>query len=201
MELQQINGGAISVNEAVFGADFNESLVHQVITAYMAAGRSGTKAQKNRAAVSGGGRKPWKQKGTGRARAGTIRSPLWRSGGVTFAAQPRSYVQKINKKMYRAAMRSIFAELVRQERLLVVESFELAEPKTKLMIAKLAELGVSNVLIVTAEVDENLWLASRNLYRVEVSDVAAADPVSLIGHDKVVITADALKQIDDRLAA
>lgn len=201
MELQQINGGTVEVNEAIFGADFNEALVHQVVTAYMAAARSGTKAQKNRAAVSGGGRKPWKQKGTGRARAGTIRSPLWRSGGVTFAAQPRSYVQKINKKMYRAAMRSIWAELVRQERLVVVDSFELPEPKTKAMIAKLAELNVSNVLIVTAEVNENLWLASRNLYRVEVTDVAAADPVSLIGHDKIVVTADALKQIEDRLAA
>lgn len=201
MELQQVNGGNITVNEAVFGAEFNESLVHQVVTAYMAAGRAGTKAQKNRSAVSGGGRKPWKQKGTGRARAGTIRSPLWRSGGVTFAAQPRSYAQKINKKMYRAAMRSIFAELVRQERLLVVESFDLAEPKTKGMVAKLAEVGADNALIVTAEVNENLWLASRNLYKIEVADVAAVDPVSLVGHDKVVITADALKQIEDRLAA
>lgn len=201
MELQQVNGNSIAVNEAVFGAEFNETLVHQVVTAYMAAGRSGTKAQKNRSAVSGGGRKPWKQKGTGRARAGTIRSPLWRSGGVTFAAQPRSYAQKINKKMYRAAMRSIFAELVRQERLMVVESFDLAEPKTKGMVAKLAEVGADNALIVTAEVNENLWLASRNLYKVDVTDVAALDPVSLVGHDKIVVTADALKQIEDRLAA
>jgi len=201
MELQQVNGNSIAVNEAVFGAEFNETLVHQVVTAYMAAGRSGTKAQKNRSAVSGGGRKPWKQKGTGRARAGTIRSPLWRSGGVTFAAQPRSYAQKINKKMYRAAMRSIFAELVRQERLMVVESFDLAEPKTKSMVAKLAEVGADNALIVTAEVNENLWLASHNLYKVDVTDVAALDPVSLVGHDKIVVTADALKQIEDRLAA
>lgn len=201
MELQQVNGGSISVNEAVFAADFNEALVHQVVTAYMAAGRAGTKAQKNRAAVSGGGRKPWKQKGTGRARAGTIRSPLWRSGGVTFAAQPRSYAQKVNRKMYRAAMRSIFAELVRQERLVVVDSFELAEPKTKLMIAKMADLGVSNALIVTTDVVENLYLASRNLYRVDVVDVAALNPVDLVGHDKIVITADALKQVDERLAA
>ena len=201
MELQQVNGNSIAVNEAVFGAEFNETLVHQVVTAYMAAGRSGTKAQKNRSAVSGGGRKPWKQKGTGRARAGTIRSPLWRSGGVTFAAQPRSYAQKINKKMYRAAMRSIFAELVRQERLMVVESFDLAEPKTKGMVAKFAEVGADNALIVTAEVNENLWLASRNLYKVDVTDVAALDPVSLVVHDKIVVTADALKQIEDRLAA
>lgn len=201
MELQQVNGGSIAVNEAIFGAEFNETLVHQVVTAYMAAGRAGTKAQKNRSAVSGGGRKPWKQKGTGRARAGTIRSPLWRSGGVTFAAQPRSYAQKVNKKMYRTAMRSIFAELVRQERLVVVESFDLAEPKTKAMVAKLAEVGVDNALIVTAEVNENLWLASRNLYKVNVADVAAVDPVSLVGHDKVVVTAEALKQIEDRLAA
>lgn len=201
MELQQVNGGSIAVNEAIFGAEFNETLVHQVVTAYMAAGRAGTKAQKNRSAVSGGGRKPWKQKGTGRARAGTIRSPLWRSGGVTFAAQPRSYAQKVNKKMYRTAMRSIFAELVRQERLVVVESFDLAEPKTKAMVAKLAEVGVDNALIVTAEVNENLWLASRNLYKVNVADVAAVDPVSLVGHDKVVVTTEALKQIEDRLAA
>lgn len=201
MELQQVNGGSVSVNEVVFAAEFNEALVHQVVTAYMAAGRAGTKAQKNRAAVSGGGRKPWKQKGTGRARAGTIRSPLWRSGGVTFAAQPRSFAQKVNRKMYRAAMRSIFAELVRQERLVVVDSFELAEPKTKLMIAKMADLGVTNALIVTADVVENLYLASRNLYRVDVVDVAALNPVDLVGHDKIVITAEALKQVDERLAA
>lgn len=201
MELQQVNGGKVSVNDVVFAADFNETLVHQVVTAYMAAGRAGTKAQKNRAAVSGGGRKPWKQKGTGRARAGTIRSPLWRSGGVTFAAQPRSYAQKVNRKMYRAAMRSIFAELVRQERLVVVDSFELAEPKTKLMVAKMADLGVTNALIVTADVVENLYLASRNLYRVDVVDVAALNPVDLVGHDKIVITAEALKQVDERLAA
>lgn len=201
MELQQVNGGKVSVDDAVFAAEFNETLVHQVVTAYMAAGRAGTKAQKNRAAVSGGGRKPWKQKGTGRARAGTIRSPLWRSGGVTFAAQPRSYAQKVNRKMYRAAMRSIFAELVRQERLVVVDSFELAEPKTKLMVAKMADLGVTNALIVTADVVENLYLASRNLYRVDVVDVAALNPVDLVGHDKIVITAEALKQVDERLAA
>jgi len=201
MELQQVNGGKVSVNDVVFAAEFNETLVHQVVTAYMAAGRAGTKAQKNRSAVSGGGRKPWKQKGTGRARAGTIRSPLWRSGGVTFAAQPRSYAQKVNKKMYRAAMRSIFAELVRQERLVVVDSFELAEPKTKLMVAKMAELGATNALIVTAEVNESLYLASRNLYRVDVADVAALNPVDLVGHDKIVITAEALKQVDERLAA
>lgn len=201
MELQQVNGGKVSVDDAVFAAEFNETLVHQVVTAYMAAGRAGTKAQKNRSAVSGGGRKPWKQKGTGRARAGTIRSPLWRSGGVTFAAQPRSYAQKVNRKMYRAAMRSIFAELVRQERLVVVDSFELAEPKTKLMVAKMADLGVTNALIVTADVVENLYLASRNLYRVDVVDVAALNPVDLVGHDKIVITAEALKQVDERLAA
>lgn len=201
MELQQVNGGKVSVNDVVFAAEFNETLVHQVVTAYMAAGRAGTKAQKNRSAVSGGGRKPWKQKGTGRARAGTIRSPLWRSGGVTFAAQPRSYAQKVNKKMYRAAMRSIFAELVRQERLVVVDSFELAEPKTKLMVAKMAELGATSALIVTAEVNESLYLASRNLYRVDVADVAALNPVDLVGHDKIVITAEALKQVDERLAA
>lgn len=192
--------GSVEVSELIFGKEFNESLVHQVVTAYMAGGRQGSKAQKNRSAVSGGGAKPFRQKGTGRARAGTIRSPLWRSGGVTFAASPRDYSQKVNKKMYRAAMRCIFSELVRQDRLVVVEGFQMEAPKTKQFIAKMKELELSNALLITEEVEVNLYLAARNVPHVDVRDVAAIDPVSLVGFDKVVVTSAALNKINEVLA-
>ena len=188
------------VSEDTFARDFNETLVHQVVVAYMAAGRQGTKAQKTRAEVRGGGRKPWKQKGSGRARAGTIRSPLWRGGGRVFAAVPRNYEQKVNRKMYRAAMQCILSELVRQDRLLIVEDFTIAQPKTQDLCKKLASLNLSNVLILTETVDPALYLSSRNLYRVDVVDVEAVDPVSLISHDKVVATAGALKRLEGALA-
>lgn len=200
MDLNTQGGGSLQVADAVFGVDFNETLIHQVVTAFMAAARSGTKAQKNRAAVSGGGRKPFRQKGTGQARQGTIRSPIMRSGGVTFAAQPRDYSQKVNKKMYRAAMRSIFSELVRSERLIVVDEIALSAPKTKELVAKLEELAVSDALVVTKELDDNLSLASRNLYHVGVCTDRELDPVSLIGYQKVVITTEALKAVEERLA-
>ena len=193
------SGKEISVSDAAFAKDFNESLVHQVVTAYMAASRQGTKAQKTRSEVSGGGKKPWRQKGTGRARAGTIRSPIWRSGGVAFAAKPRDYAQKVNRKMYRAAMRSIFSELVRQERLVVVEDLSVEAPKTKLFNAKLKDLGVSNALIVAESVEENLHLASRNIPHVDVRDVAGLDPVSLVAFENVVVTVPALKKIEEML--
>lgn len=193
------SGKGISVSDAAFAKDFNESLVHQVVTAYMAAGRQGTKAQKTRSEVSGGGKKPWRQKGTGRARAGTIRSPIWRSGGVTFAAKPRGYEQKVNRKMYRAAMCSIFSELVRQERLVVVDDFAVDAPKTKAFTAKLADLGVSNALILTESLEQNLHLASRNVPHVDVRDVAGLDPVSLVAFEKVVLTVPALKKIEEML--
>ncbi|MCW9028152.1 MAG: 50S ribosomal protein L4 [Kangiella sp.] len=199
MELSLTSGGAIKVSEVAFGREFNESLVHQVVVAYLAAARAGTRAQKNRSAVSGGGKKPWRQKGTGRARAGTIRSPLWRKGGVTFAAQPQDYTQKVNRKMYRGAIQSILSELVRQERLIVVEDFSVAAPKTKELAAKLKELDVKEALIVTDSVDENLFLASRNLYKVDVRDVNALDPVSLIGFDKVIMTVPAIKKVEEML--
>ncbi|WP_199610945.1 50S ribosomal protein L4 [Flocculibacter collagenilyticus] len=192
--------GALEVSEATFGQEFNEALVHQVVTAFAAGARQGSRAQKTRSEVSGGGKKPWRQKGTGRARAGTIRSPIWRSGGVTFAAKPQDHSQKVNKKMYRGAIKSIISELVRQERLIVVEKFAVEGPKTKELVAKLKELELKDVLIVTAEVDENLFLSARNLYKVDVRDVAGIDPVSLIGFDKVLMTADAVKQLEEQLA-
>ena len=191
--------GTVAVSEVAFGREFNQDLVHQAVVAYMAGARQGTKAQKNRAAVSGGGKKPWRQKGTGRARAGTIRSPLWRSGGVTFAAEPRDHSVKLNKKMYRAAMRCILSELARQERLVVVESFDVEAPKTKQLVTKLAQYDLSNALIVTEEVNENLYLAARNLHKIDVRDVQGIDPVSLIRFDKVVVTVSALKKIDEVL--
>ena len=191
--------GTVSVSDAAFAREYNEELVHQVVTAYMAGARQGTRAQKNRADVRGGGKKPWRQKGTGRARAGTIRSPIWRSGGVTFAAQPQDHSQKVNRKMYRAAMQSIMSELARQDRLVVVESMDLAEPKTKLLVKQLGEFGIDNVLIVSAEVNENLYLASRNLHKVDVRDVEGIDPVSLIGHEKVLVTVDAVKKFEEML--
>ena len=191
--------GTVSVSDVAFGKEFNQDLVHQAVVAYMAGGRQGTKAQKTRAEVSGGGKKPFRQKGSGRARAGTIRSPIWRSGGVTFAAKPRSFDQKLNKKMYRAALRCILSELSRQERLVVVESFDIDAPKTKSLIAKLNEYNLTDVLIVGQEVSENLYLASRNLHKVDVRDVEAVDPVSLIRFEKVVITVAALKQLEEAL--
>lgn len=200
MELQVANGGSIAVNEVVFAREFNEGLVHQAVVAYLAGGRSGTKAQKNRSDVSGGGAKPFKQKGSGRARAGSTRSPLWRSGGTTFAARPRSFEQKLNKKMYRAAMRSIFSELVRQERLVVVEGFDIAEPKTKLMLAKLKEYGSSDTLLVSDIDDVNVLLSSRNIPYCEVATVSALNPVSLVGHEKVVVTTAAIEKIQEWLA-
>jgi len=189
----------ISVSDVLFAKDFNESLVHQVVTAYMAGGRQGTRAQKTRSEVSGGGKKPWRQKGTGRARAGTIRSPIWRTGGVTFAAKPQNYEQKVNRKMYRAAMRSIFSELVRQERLVVVEDLAVETPKTKAFSAKLQGMGVSSALILSETVEQNLHLASRNIPNVDVRDVAGLDPVSLVAYEKVVVTVPALKKIEEML--
>jgi large subunit ribosomal protein L4 len=193
-------GSSMDVADAVFGQEFNETLVHQVVVAYMAAGRAGTHGQKNRSAVRGGGTKPWRQKGTGRARAGTIRSPLWRGGGKTFAATTRDYSQKVNKKAYRAAIRAILSELVRQDRLVVVESFSVQAPKTKELTAKLKEMGIERALIVHDEPDENLFLAARNLPHVDVEDTSIVDPVSLIGFDKVLITAAALRQFEEKLA-
>lgn len=200
MNLDIASGGTVTVSEVAFGKEFNEPLVHQVVTAYMAAGRQGSKAQKTRSEVRGGGKKPWKQKGTGRARAGTIRSPLWRSGGVTFAAKPRDFEQKVNRKMYRGAMQCILSELVRQNRLLIVESIAVSAPKTKLLLDSLKQIGVSNALLVSSEIDENLYLAARNLPFVSVCDAHAADPVSLISHEKVVMTVDALKKFEELLA-
>ncbi|WP_447554943.1 50S ribosomal protein L4 [Vreelandella sp. EE22] len=192
--------GTVEVADATFGKEFNEALVHQVVTAYLAGARQGTRAQKNRSDVRGGGKKPWRQKGTGRARAGTIRSPLWRSGGVTFAARPQDHSQKVNRKMYRAAMRSILSELVRQERLVAVEEFSVDAPKTKQVAAKLKELNLEKVLIITEEIDETLYLAARNLPHVNVVDVAAADPVSLVAFDKVLVTVSALRKFEEKLA-
>ena len=193
------SAGTVEVSDATFARDFNEDLVHQVVTAYLAGARQGTRAQKNRAAVSGGGKKPWRQKGTGRARAGTSSSPIWRSGGVTFAAKPQDHSQKVNKKMYRAALQSILSELARQDRLVVVESMELKEPKTKLLIKELSGFGVQGALIVADEVTENLYLASRNLHKVDVRDVSSIDPASLIAFEKVIVTVPALKKFEEML--
>ena len=190
----------VSVSDEAFAADFNETLVHQLVVSYMSAARSGSKAQKTRSDVRGGGTKPFRQKGTGRARAGTIRSPLWRSGGVTFAARPRDYSKKMNKKMYRAGMRSIVSELVRQERLVVVENLEIEQPKTKLMISRLAELGVDKGLLVTDGLDSNVYLSARNIPNLMVMDVAIVDPLSLVRHDKVVMDKAAIKKLEERLA-
>lgn len=208
MELQIKNtSGAASdqmtVADETFAKPFNETLVHQIVVAYLAGARAGTRAQKNRAQVRGGGAKPFRQKGTGRARAGTTRGPLWRGGGVTFAARPQDHSQKVNKKMYRAAMRAIFSELLRQDRLLVVDKLELPEIKTKQMIAQLASLGLadqSRVLLVSEEVDLNLYLSARNLRNVAVSDATGLDPVSLVGSDTVVMTVGALRRVGEWLA-
>ena len=200
MELQvQGNSGAVEVSDAAFAGPFNEGLVHQVVTAYLAGARAGTRAQKTRSDVSGGGTKPWRQKGTGRARAGSIRSPLWRAGGVTFAARPQDHSQKVNKKMYRAAMRSIFGELVRQERLVLVESLGVSAPKTRELASQLKELGLDDVLIVHDSPDDNLYLAARNLPKVAVCDATGIDPVSLVGSEKVLMTVAAVRQFEERL--
>ena len=200
MKLKMQGSGSVDVTEAAFGAEFNEALIHQVVTAYLAGGRAGTKAQKNRSAVRGGGAKPWSQKGTGRARAGTIRSPIWVGGGRTFAAKPRDYSQKVNKKMYRAAMRSMLSELIRQDRLVVVEELSLDAPKTKLLAAKLKEMDLDSVLILNEAFDEKLFLAARNLPNVGICDASAIDPVVLIRFDKVLVTLPALKLIEERLS-
>ena len=189
----------IELSDAAFGRDYNEALVHQVVTAYMAAGRAGTKAQKTRAEVRGGGKKPWSQKGTGQARAGSIRSPIWVGGGRAFAAKPRDFSQKVNRKMYRAAMQTMVSQLVRQDRLVAVETLELKEPKTKLLISKLAELGLTRALILVEAYEEKLFLAARNVPYVDVMPVASLDPVSLAKHDKVIATVGALKLLDQRL--
>ncbi|MBV2122148.1 MAG: 50S ribosomal protein L4 [Candidatus Thiodiazotropha sp. 'RUGA'] len=190
----------IQVSDDVFGAEYKQSLIHQVVTAYMSAARSGTKAQKNRAAVQGGGAKPFRQKGTGRARAGTSRSPIWRSGGVNFAATPRNYEQKINRKMYRGAIRSILSELNRQERLVVVDEISISQPKTKELVGKLKDMELKDVLVVSENPDENLYLASRNLYGVDVRDVEEIDPVSLVAYEHVLVTENAVKKLEERLA-
>ncbi|MEH6552188.1 MAG: 50S ribosomal protein L4 [Pseudomonadales bacterium] len=191
--------GTIEVSDAAFAKDFNEDLVHQVVTAYLAGRRQGTRAQKTRAEVRGGGKKPWRQKGTGRARAGTIRSPIWRSGGVTFAAKPQDHSHKVNRKMYRAAMRSIWSELARSERLVIVEEFAVEGAKTKVLVQKLADMGLQRALIVTEDLDEALYLSSRNLHKVDVTDVIGIDPVSLVANDTVVVTVAALKKIEEML--
>nr|WP_218945332.1 MULTISPECIES: 50S ribosomal protein L4 [unclassified Acinetobacter] len=199
VNLNTVSGSAVELSEVAFGREFNEALVHQVVTAYLAGGRQGSKAQKSRADVSGGGKKPFRQKGTGRARAGSIRSPIWVGGGKTFAARPQDWSQKVNRKMYRGAMQCILAELVRQDRLVLVEEFAVAAPKTKELLAKLNDLNATRALIVTDAVDENLYLAARNLPHVDVVDAAAIDPVSLIAFDKVVMSVAAAKKIEVEL--
>ena len=192
-------GRNVAVSDSTFGVDYNEALIHQVVVAYMAGARAGTKAQKTRSEVRGGGRKPWKQKGTGHARAGTIRSPIWRSGGVTFAAKPRDYSQKVNRKMYRGAMRSIISELVRSERLRVVESLAMDEIKTQALFARLKGMGLDDVLIIDAEPDEKLLLSSRNLHWVAVVQSSHVNPVTLMAFKQVLITESGLKSLEERL--
>jgi large subunit ribosomal protein L4 len=200
MKLKMVSGAAeLQVSEAAFGHKFNEALIHQVITAYRATGRAGTKAQKSRAEVSGGGKKPWSQKGTGQARAGSNRSPIWVGGGKTFAAKPRSFEQKVNRKMYRGALRSMLSELARTERLVVTESLALEAPKTKLLAGQLKAWSLQSVLIVVEATDEKLFLAARNLPHVEVIEVSALNPLSLARHDKVLMTVGAVKMLEERL--
>lgn len=199
MELQVTGGKEIKVSDVTFGREFSEALVHQVVTAYLAGSRAGTKAQKNRAAARGGGKKPWRQKGTGRARAGTIRSPIWRGGGRAFAAAPRDHSQKVNRKMYRGALQAILSELIRQERLIVVDSLDLDKPSTKALASQLADLSFEKGLIIVNEPNENLYLASRNIPGVYMLDVAGIDPVSLVAADKVLLTVDAIEKIQEWL--
>lgn len=194
------DAGAVNLSDRTFAAEFNEALVHQVVSAYMAGGRRGTKSRKSRAEVRGGGAKPWRQKGLGRARAGSIRSPIWRGGGAAFAAKPRSFTQKVNRKMYRSAMRSILSELIRRERLLLVQEFNIGRPKTKEIMSRLSALGLENVLIVTSESDKNLTLASRNLGKVAVQRYAEVNPWSLVAFDKVVMTVAAARRLEERFA-
>lgn len=204
MKLKVIGSGAagseVQVDDATFGREFNESLVHQVMVAYQNAGRAGTKAQKTRAEVSGGGRKPWNQKGTGGARAGSIRSPIWVGGGRAFAARPRDYSQKVNRKMYRGAIKAMLSELVRTDRLIVTTGVELEAPKTKQLVERLKALSLSNVLMIVEAFDEKLFLAARNLPYVQVATVAALDPITLARHDKVLVTVGALKMLEEKLA-
>ena len=195
-----MGGDTVEVSEVAFGREFNESLVHQVVVAYQSAKRAGTSAQKNRSEVRGGGRKPWRQKGTGRARAGTIRSPIWRGGGRTFPAKPQDYTQKVHRKMYRGAMRCIFSELIRQNRLVAVEEFSIDSPKTKNLLGKLAELSLDDVLIISSDIDDNLRLASRNLKSISGRHASNIDPLSLISHEKVLVTLAALKECEEVLA-
>jgi len=189
----------LEVSDETFGAEYNEPLVHQVVVAYLAGGRSGTRAQKNRAAVRGGGSKPWRQKGTGRARAGSSRSPLWRGGGRTFPASTRDFSQKVNRKMYRAGLRSILSELARQDRLIVCDDVKVTEPRTRGLVGILKSLSTEDVAIVTHAYERNLWLAARNLHKVNVCEVRDLDPVLLTGHEKVIVTADAVRQIEEWL--
>lgn len=200
MKLKMHGSGTVDVADSAFGVKFNKPLVHQVVTAFLAGGRAGTKAQKTRSQVSGGGAKPWAQKGTGRARAGTIRSPIFTGGGQTFAAKPRDHDQKVNKKMYRSAMRSVFSELVRQDRLIITDSIEMKAPKTRELAGKLKDLGLDNVLIVNEAFDEKVFLSARNLKDVGICDAAAVDPVVLLRFEKVLITLPALKLVEERLS-
>ncbi|MFC6203640.1 50S ribosomal protein L4 [Psychrobacter urativorans] len=200
MDLKTVTGAAVELSDTAFGREFNEALVHQVVTAYLAGARQGTRAQKTRAEVSGGGIKPWRQKGTGRARAGSIRSPIWRGGGRAFAAKPQDWSQKVNRKMYRGAMQCILAELIRQDRLILVEDITMSAPRTKDLIAKLSELNAPRALIITKEVDENLYLAARNIPHVNVLGTSEVDPVSLIAFDKVIMSVEAAKQFEEALA-
>jgi large subunit ribosomal protein L4 len=200
MKLKTEGAGTVDVADSAFGAEFNEPLVHQVVNAFLAGSRAGTKSQKNRSAVRGGGAKPWRQKGTGRARAGTIRSPIWVGGGRTFAAKPRDYSQKVNKKMYKAALRSVFSELVRQDRLVITDSIEMKAPKTRELADKLKGLDLDSVLIINEAFDENVFLSARNLPNVGICDAAAIDPVVLMRFDKVLITVPALKLVEERLS-
>jgi large subunit ribosomal protein L4 len=199
MKLKVANGSELAVSEANFGREYNEALVFQVVNAYLAAGRSGSKAQKTRAEVRGGGKKPWRQKGTGSARAGSIRSPIWVGGGRAFAAAPRDFAQKVNRKMYRGAIRAMLSELVRQERLVVLPAIELSAPKTKLLATELKTLALNDVLILVEAADEKLTLAARNLPHVELLPVSAINPVSLARHEKVLTTVGALKMLEERL--
>lgn len=204
LQLTTASGNAskqsVEVADSAFAREYNEALIHQVVTAYLAGGRSGTRSTKNRADVRGGGIKPWRQKGTGRARAGTIRSPIWRGGGTSFPLRPQSHAQKVNKKMYRSAMSSILSELVRQDRLVIVDALKLQEPKTKQLATQLKSLGLDSVLIVVSDLEDNLALASRNLHKVNVCSAEEINPVALVGNDKVLMTADAVKQVEGMFA-
>jgi large subunit ribosomal protein L4 len=200
MKLARVSGGDVDIADTIFARPYNEALVHQVVVSYQAAGRQGTKAQKTRAQVRGGGKKPWKQKGSGRARAGSSRSPIWRSGGKAFAAVPRDFQKQVNRKMYRGAMQCIFSQLIREDRLHVVNEISVENSKTKSLVAKLESLGMPEALIIVKEVSPSLYLSARNLVNVEVRDVQSVDPVSLIAYAHVIITEDAIMQCQERLS-